>query len=195
MRFSLEYYLNSFFGFYLTFYSLFIIIILIGTTFFKGTYKTESFNLLYTFNTLAAWSSLMVLVLLFDELFVAWYGQNPYEWYAFRENNSFISWSWIFIINILSAVLGLLLFFRKLRISRLFTFLYFLTFSLFLFERVIIYITSLYRDYLPSSWSTNYINRYPKNLYSMAVIILMLVMIYLHAKKKGRLPFPSVFLK
>ncbi len=190
-----EYYLNYILSLYFTIYCVSLLIILLGTIFLKSRYKAESYNFLYTFNTLAAWSNLIVAFLFLRTLFLSWDGQNPYEWYAFSESGPYLSWRWIFIINIFSSVLGLLLFFRKLRINRLFTFLFLLSNGGFFYEKIVIFITSFYRDYLPSSWSTYLENAYPQNLYSISVIILLLVLTYLWAKKKGRLPFPSVFLK
>ncbi len=183
-----------FVGIYLVIYQLAVILLFAGT-FFKNKVKPESYNLLYVFNTLAAWCSLFFLLALAAEFFMAWYGQNQYEWYAFKENGSWEFWTVIPIINLLSFILGLLLFFRKFRISIWFTLLFFLSNSCFFYERIVIFITSLYRDYLPYSWSAYYENAHPYNLYSFPLIILLLVLIYLRSKKKGRLPFPSVFLK
>jgi hypothetical protein len=172
-----------------------VVILLLTGTLFKNKIKSESYNLLYVFNTMAAWSVLLLLLAYVAEFFMAWYGQNPYEWYAFKSNVPDQFWMMLAIINFLSFLLGLLLFFRKLRISRLFTLLFFLSNFSFFYERIVIFITSLYRDFLPSAWYTYYENSSTQYLYSVAVILLSLVLIYLWAKKKGRLPFPSVFLK
>jgi len=182
-----------FVGLYLGMYQLIVILLLIRT-FFKNKIKSASYNLLYVFNTMAAWCSLLLFLAYASEFFMAWYGQDPYEWYAFKGNEDSEFWTWVFVSNILSILLGLLFFFRKLRINRWFTLLFFLSGFGFFYERMIIRITSKYRDYLPSSWSTYYdINSW--DLYAYGVIILLLVLIYVWAKKKGRLPFPSVFLK
>lgn len=195
MRYSVEYYLNNFFSLYLDFYSIAIIFVLIGATFLKRNYRTESFNLLYTFNTLAAWSNLAIFLLLIMDLFVAWYGQNSYEFYAFRESRFQVSWTIILTHYFFGFATGLLLFFRKPRTNRFITLLFFLSHCAFLFERIIIYITSQFRDYLPSSWSTYYSISIGRYIYSYAIMMLLLKFIYFRAKKKGRLPFPSVFLK
>jgi hypothetical protein len=196
MRLSLEYYLSSFFGLYMTFYSLTIILIIIGTTFLRKHYKTESFNLLYAFNTLAAWSNLMIFIFLFEELFISWYGQNSYEWYALRQDRLQISWTIFFIYNLSVFLLGLLFFFRKLRKSKWFTLFFFLLRNIFLFVTIVLYVMNQFRDYLPSNWSTYYDEtHYFRYICSYAIILLWLTLIYLRANKKGRLPFPSVFLK
>lgn len=179
-------------GTYLIIYQFAVILLLTGTL-FKERIKTESYNLLYVFNTMAAWSSIIILFAYMAELFIAWYGQNPYEWYAFKGDSAY--WGSFFIIQLLSFVLGLLLFFRKLRVSRWFTLFFFLSSCAFIYERVVIFITSQFRDYVTSSWSTYYESEDSRNLYAYGVILLLLVLIYIWAKKKGRLPFPSVFLK
>jgi molybdopterin-containing oxidoreductase family membrane subunit len=175
-------------------YQVVVILLLVGTL-FKNKVKSESYNLLYIFNTLAAWFSLLIVLVYIAELFMTWYGQNAYEWYAFKAPITLEYWIWVFIINLLSFLLGLLMFFRKLRIKRWFTLLFLLSNCSILYERIVIFITSLYRDFLPSAWSTYYENTGTQYLYSIAVILLSLVLIYVWANKKRRLPFPSVFLK
>ena len=173
-------------------YQLLIILLLAGTLFRKKV-KTESYNLLYVFNTLAAWSSLAILLTYVAEFFMAWYGQNPYEWYAFTGDGKYFGA--LFFIQLLSFVMGVLLFYRKLRISRWFTVLFFLSSCGFIYEKLVIFITSQFRDYIPSSWSTYFESIELRDLYTHGIVLLLLVLIYLWAKKKARLPFPSVFLK
>jgi hypothetical protein len=179
---------------YLIVYHIVVILILAGTL-FRNKIKSESYNLLYVFNTLAAWCSLFVFLTYGAEYFAAWYDQNSYEWYAFKSNVPDGYWTMISAVYLLSFILGLLLFFRKLRIKRWFTLLFYLSSFSFLFEKIVIFITGFYRDYLPSSWSPYTGNMYPRYVYNFGLIILLLVVIYVWAKKKGRLPFPSVFLK
>lgn len=179
---------------FLTIYQFIVILLLIGTL-FKNKVKTESYNILYTFNTLAAWFSLFAVLSYLIELFIAWYGQNPYTWYAFKAPITLEYWEWFFLVNLLSLLVGLLMFFRKLRIRRWFTLLFFLSNCSLFYESIVIFITSLYRDFIPSSWSAYHDNMTHQYLYSVALIIVLLVLVYVRAKKKGRLPFPSVFLK
>ena len=179
-----------FFSTYLLIYQFAVILLLTGTL-FKNKIKTESYNFLYVFNTLIPWAYLFSFLAYGAELFIAWYGQNPYESYAFKEGGR--PWKWFLIIDLLSSLMALLMFFRKLRISRWFTLLFFFSCCGFIYEKIVIFITGLYRDYLPSSWSTYYDPLHTLYVYSM--ILILLVLLYLWAKKKGRLPFPSVFLK
>ncbi len=94
------------------------------------------------------------------ELFMAWYSVNPYEWFAFKENRLNLSspygWSyWIMMgCNVLSPQI---FWFRKMRRSLLVTFFMSILVNVGMwFERFVIIVTSIYRDYLPSSWSTYY---------------------------------------
>ena len=94
------------------------------------------------------------------ELFVAWYGQNPYEWWAFKENraNLFSPYGWAYWGMMFCNVVTPQLFWSK-KLRRNITFTFFLAVLINVgmwFERFVIIVTSIYRDYLPSSWSTYY---------------------------------------
>src|SRR5688500_7752599 len=94
------------------------------------------------------------------ELFVAWYGQNPYEMWAFMENraNPFSPYGWAYWLMMSCNVLSPQIFwFRKMRRNITVTFFMSVIVNIGMwFERFVIIVTSLYRDYLPSSWSTYY---------------------------------------
>jgi Ni/Fe-hydrogenase subunit HybB-like protein len=94
------------------------------------------------------------------ELFISWYSQNKFEGWAFMQNrvNLFSPLGWSYYIMMGCNVLSPQIFwFRKMRRN--------LTVTLFMsvivnigmwFERFVIIVTSIYRDYIPSSWSTYY---------------------------------------
>ena len=94
------------------------------------------------------------------ELFIAWYGQNPYEWYAFKENraNLFSPYGWSYWLMMFCNVVSPQMFwFKKLRRNIAFTFFMSIIVNIGMwYERFVIIVTSTYRDYLPSSWSTYY---------------------------------------
>lgn len=94
------------------------------------------------------------------ELFIAWYGQNPYEWYAFSENraNIFSPYGWSYWLMMFCNVVSPQLFWsRKLRRNIVVTFFMSIIVNIGMwYERFVIIVTSVYRDYLPSSWSTYY---------------------------------------
>ena len=94
------------------------------------------------------------------ELFMAWYGQNPYEHWAFFQNraNLFSPYGWAYYGMMFCNVVSPQLFWsRKLRRNITFTFFMSVLINVGMwFERFVIIVTSVYRDYLPSSWSTYY---------------------------------------
>lgn len=94
------------------------------------------------------------------ELFMAWYGQNQYEWWAFRQNrvNLFSPYGWAYYGMMFCNVVSPQIFWsRKLRRNVTFTFFMSILINVGMwFERFVIIVTSVYRDFLPSSWSTYY---------------------------------------
>jgi Ni/Fe-hydrogenase subunit HybB-like protein len=93
------------------------------------------------------------------ELFISWYGQNPYEAAAFRNRWDLTTpYAWSYYIMMGCNVLSPQFFwFKKLRRNILFTFFMSILVNVGMwFERFVIIVTSIYRDYLPSSWSTYY---------------------------------------
>jgi Ni/Fe-hydrogenase subunit HybB-like protein len=94
------------------------------------------------------------------ELFIAWYSQNPYEWWAFSQNrvniNSPYGWSY-WLMMFCNVVSPQMFWSKKLRRNIGFTFFMSVIVNIGMwYERFVIIVTSTYRDYLPSSWSTYY---------------------------------------
>jgi len=87
------------------------------------------------------------------EFFIAWYSGVPYEQYAFL-NRAFGPYAWAYWIMMSCNLLFPQFFwFRKLRRSIPFMFAVSITTNIGMwFERFVITVTSLHRDYLPSSW-------------------------------------------
>jgi molybdopterin-containing oxidoreductase family membrane subunit len=94
------------------------------------------------------------------ELFVAWYSQNQYEGWAFMQSraNPFSPYGWSYFLMMSCNVLSPQVFwFRKMRRNIAVTFFMSVIVNIGMwFERFVIIVTSIYRDYLPSSWSTYY---------------------------------------
>jgi Ni/Fe-hydrogenase subunit HybB-like protein len=94
------------------------------------------------------------------ELFIAWYGQNPYENFAFMQNrvNLLSPYGWAYYIMMGCNVLSPQIFwFRKMRRSLVVTFFMSVIVNIGMwFERFVIIVTSIYREYIPSGWSTYY---------------------------------------
>lgn len=87
------------------------------------------------------------------EFFIAWYGANPNESFAFI-NRAFGNYAWAYWIMIACNVITPQFFwFKKVRRNTAFVWIL----SIFVnvgmwFERFVIIVTSLARDFLPSSW-------------------------------------------
>ncbi|HEX8334112.1 MAG TPA: NrfD/PsrC family molybdoenzyme membrane anchor subunit [Segetibacter sp.] len=94
------------------------------------------------------------------ELFVAWYSANDYEQYAFfySRGNILSPYGWSYYGMMFCNVVSPQLFWwRKLRRNIAFTFFMSVLINIGMwFERFVIIVTSLYRDYLPSSWPYYY---------------------------------------
>jgi len=94
------------------------------------------------------------------ELFMAWYSQNPYEEYAFFYSlaNLLSPYGWSYWGMMACNVISPQIFwFKKLRRNVTVTFFMSVIVNIGMwFERFVIIVTSLYRDYIPSSWSVYY---------------------------------------
>jgi Ni/Fe-hydrogenase subunit HybB-like protein len=88
------------------------------------------------------------------EFFIAWYSGNPYERFTFI-NRAFGPYSWAYWTMVSCNVLFPQLFwFKKVRTSIPLMFVLSIVVNIGMwFERFVIIVTSLHRDYLPSSWS------------------------------------------
>lgn len=95
------------------------------------------------------------------ELFIGlYYSQNPYEMYVFGQNraNIFTPYGWSYWLMMFCNVISPQLFWsRKLRRNLVVTFFMSIIVNIGMwYERFVIIVTSVYRDFLPSSWSTYY---------------------------------------
>jgi molybdopterin-containing oxidoreductase family membrane subunit len=88
------------------------------------------------------------------EVFIAWYSGNPYERFAFL-NRAFGPYAWAYWTMVTCNVVSPHLFwFKKIRTSPMAIFALSLVINVGMwFERFVIIVTSLHRDFLPSSWS------------------------------------------
>lgn len=88
-----------------------------------------------------------------SEFFIAWYSGNPYEVYAFT-NRAFGPYWWAYWIMITcNVVIPQLFWFQRFRrsIPVMFVVSIFVNIGMW-FERFVITVTSLHRDFLPSNW-------------------------------------------
>ena len=87
------------------------------------------------------------------EFFMAWYSGVEYEQYAFL-NRAFGPYAWAYwIMMTCNVVTPQLFWFKKIRTSVVATFIISIFVNIGMwFERFVIVVTSLHRDFLPSSW-------------------------------------------
>lgn len=94
------------------------------------------------------------------ELFMAWYSQNKYEGYAFFYSrvNLFSPYGWSYWgMMSCNVIVPQIFWFSKLRRNIALTFFMSILINVGMwFERFVIIVTSIYRDYLPSSWTIYY---------------------------------------
>jgi molybdopterin-containing oxidoreductase family membrane subunit len=92
------------------------------------------------------------------ELFMAWYSMGIYEQDHFFKYRIAGPYGWSYWLMMTCNVISPQLFwFKKLRRNIAFTFIMSIVVNIGMwFERFVIIVTSVYRDYLPSSWSIYY---------------------------------------
>lgn len=183
----------SILGLYLSIYSFIAAFSLLGTFFTK--IKTEAFNILFVLNSILPFVCLLFIFNYLGEMFIAWYGQNSYEWYAFKEGGQkwYSGESLIILVSFfLSYVFGLFFFKRKIRINKFATLFYLVVSHLAFFYH---YIPGMFRDYLPSEWEIADGFNLWEEILNYVIIICLIVFVYWFYHKKGKLPYPSLILK
>ena len=91
------------------------------------------------------------------ELFISWYSGVEYEQYAFLNRASGPYWWAYWSMMSCNVISPQVFWFKKLRRNIWFTFILSIIVNIGMwFERFVIIVTSLHRDYLPSSWSMFY---------------------------------------
>jgi len=102
-------------------------------------------------------TSLMVGYAYLIEFFIAWYSGVAYERYVFL-NRAFGPYAWAYWTMVIgNVVVPQLLWFKKIRRSMLLLYPVVLLVNVGMwFERFVIIVTSLHRDFLPSSWDNFY---------------------------------------
>lgn len=88
------------------------------------------------------------------EFFIAWYSGVEYELFAFINRATGPYWWAYWTMMTCNVITPQLFWFKKIRRSPLITFIISIFVNIGMwFERFVIVVTSLHRDYLPSSWS------------------------------------------
>jgi len=126
----------------------------------RKVFKLEDYITIYhieLMNIIIIVTGSIVGVAYITEFFIAWYGQVPAEQYAFI-NRAFGPYWWAYASMMTCNVISPQLFwFKKIRTSIVSTFVLSIIVNIGMwFERFVIIVTSLHRDYLPSSWTMFY---------------------------------------
>ncbi|MFZ1808752.1 MAG: NrfD/PsrC family molybdoenzyme membrane anchor subunit [Cyclobacteriaceae bacterium] len=130
----------------------------------RKVFKLEDYITIYhveLMNIIIIVTGSIVGIAYITEFFIAWYGQVPAEQYAFI-NRMFGPYWWAYASMMTCNVISPQLFwFKKIRTSLVSTFVLSIVVNIGMwFERFVIIVTSLHRDYLPSSWSMFYPTMY-----------------------------------
>jgi molybdopterin-containing oxidoreductase family membrane subunit len=96
----------------------------------------------------------MVGVAYLSELFISWYSGVEYEAYAFLNRATGPYWWAYWSMMTCNVITPQLFWFKKLRTSLIVSFILSIFVNIGMwFERFVIIVTSLHRDFIPSSWS------------------------------------------
>src|SRR5690606_37615648 len=91
------------------------------------------------------------------ELFIAWYSGSEYEMYAFANRIAGPYWWAYWTMMTCNVISPQLFWFKKIRTSIPISWVLSIVVNIGMwFERFVIIVTSLHRDYLPSSWAMFY---------------------------------------
>jgi molybdopterin-containing oxidoreductase family membrane subunit len=124
------------------------------------------------------------------ETFMAWYSGSQYEWFMIKNRMTGPYWPFYWTLITCNVVLPQVLWIRKVRtyVPALFVIALIVNVGMWL-ERFIIVVTSLHRDFLPSSWGYYSPSRWEISTY-VGSIGLFLALLYLFVRF---LPMISIF--
>jgi molybdopterin-containing oxidoreductase family membrane subunit len=131
-----------------------VITLMVPARAFFGLKDLVTMRHLENMNKVLLATSLMVGYAYGIELFIAWYGANPYERFAFL-NRALGPYAWGYWIMIgCNVVVPQLFWLKKCRTTPWIMFIIAVLVNVGMwFERFVIIVTSLSRDFLPSSWN------------------------------------------
>lgn len=130
-----------------------VITLMVPARYFYGLEDIVTMQHLENINKVLLTTGMMVGYGYSMEFFIAWYSGNPYEVYVFL-SRAMGPYSWAYWIMITCNVfIPQLFWFRSIRrsIPAMFIISIFVNIGMW-FERFVIVVTSLHRDFIPSSW-------------------------------------------
>ncbi|WKN30620.1 polysulfide reductase NrfD [Porifericola rhodea] len=123
----------------------------------RKVYKLEDYitiNHIELMNIIIIVTGSIVGVAYLTELFMAWYSGVEYEQYAFLNRATGPYWWAYWTMMTCNVISPQLFWFKKIRTNIVATFILSIVVNIGMwFERFVIIVTSLHRDYLPSSWA------------------------------------------
>jgi Ni/Fe-hydrogenase subunit HybB-like protein len=123
----------------------------------RKTFKLEDYITIYhieLMNIVIIITGSIVGIAYITEFFIAWYGGVPAEQYAFLNRMAGPYWWAYWCMMTCNVISPQLFWIKKIRTSLSATFVLSIIVNIGMwFERFVIIVTSLHRDYLPSSWS------------------------------------------
>jgi len=126
----------------------------------RKVFKLEDYITIYhveLMNIIIIITGSIVGIAYITEFFIAWYGQVPAEQYAFINRATGPYWWAYWSMMTCNVISPQLFWFKKIRTNLVATFIISIIVNIGMwFERFVIIVTSLHRDYLPSSWSMFY---------------------------------------
>jgi molybdopterin-containing oxidoreductase family membrane subunit len=130
----------------------------------RKTFKLEDYITIYhieLMNIIIIITGSIVGIAYITEFFIAWYGQVDAEQYAFFNRMQGPYWWAYWCMMTCNVISPQLFWIKKIRTSLAATFVLSIIVNIGMwFERFVIIVTSLHRDYLPSSWSMFYPTMY-----------------------------------
>ncbi|HCZ37027.1 MAG TPA: hydrogenase [Cytophagales bacterium] len=126
----------------------------------RKVFKLEDYITIYhieLMNIVIIITGSIVGIAYITEFFVAWYGMVPAEFYAFYNRATGPYWWAYWSMMTCNVISPQLFWFKKIRTNIVATFVLSIIVNIGMwFERFVIIVTSIHRDYLPSSWSMFY---------------------------------------
>ncbi|HTH54831.1 MAG TPA: NrfD/PsrC family molybdoenzyme membrane anchor subunit [Cyclobacteriaceae bacterium] len=123
----------------------------------RKVFKLEDYITIYhveLMNIIIIITGSIVGIAYITEFFIAWYGQVPAEQYAFINRATGPYWWAYWSMMTCNVISPQLFWFKKIRTNLVSTFILSIIVNIGMwFERFVIIVTSLHRDYIPSSWS------------------------------------------
>ena len=123
----------------------------------RKVFKLEDYITIYhieLMNIIIIVTGSIVGIAYITELFVAWYSQVDAEWYAFYNRVTGPYWWAYWSMMTCNVISPQLFWIKKIRTSIAATFILSLVVNIGMwFERFVIIVTSIHRDYVPSSWT------------------------------------------